>query len=83
MRLGVSGKKNRLTGENKCHEKVSIPKAIKEIVFPIFKDLRDSELLEECLHGHNQQLAEQNNLAEMPEKPLSIKTIIRNWSNFC
>ena len=37
---------DKLTGE-----KVSIPKAIKETLLSIFKDLIDPQLLEKCLHG--------------------------------
>ena len=45
-----------MTGENKYKEKVSIPKAIKETLLPIFKDLSDPQLLEKCLHGQAQNI---------------------------
>ena len=53
--------KDKLTGENEYKEKVSIPKAIKERLLPIFKDLCDPQLLEKCFHGQNQNVNESLN----------------------
>ena len=50
--------KDKLTGENKCNGKVSIPKAIKETLLPIFKDLSDPQLLVKCLHAQTQNVNE-------------------------
>ena len=52
---------DKLTGENKYKEKVSIPKAIKETLLRIFKDLSDPQLLEKCLHGQTQNVNESLN----------------------
>ena len=78
--------KDKLTGENKYKEKVSIPKAIKETLLPIFKDPSDPQLLENCLHGQTQNVNESLNgiiSQKCPQKPISIETSIRNWSIFC
>ena len=48
--------KDKLTGENKYKEKVSIPKAIKETLLPIFKDLSDPQFFEKHLHGQTQNV---------------------------
>ena len=45
---------DKITGKNTYKEKISLPKAIKEVITPIFKDLSSDSLLERCLHGQTQ-----------------------------
>lgn len=43
--------KDKLTrGENR-YKKVSLPQVIKQTLLPMFKDLRDLELIEKISHG--------------------------------
>eukprot|EP00795_Rhopilema_esculentum_P000086 gene86-9701_t len=52
---------DKITEKNTYKEKISLPKAIKEVVTPIFKDLSSNNLLERCLHGQTQNSNESLN----------------------
>ena len=68
-----------MTGNNRYKEKVSTPKAIKETLLPIFKDLSDLQLLEKCLHGQTQNVNESLNgiiLQKCPKKQLVLRHVL-------
>ena len=72
--------KDKLTGEKKYQEKVPIPKAIKETVLLIFKDLTDPEFLEKCLHGQTGNINELLNgiISQKCPKNLSLSRQVLN-----
>ena len=43
-----------ITGKNTYNQKISLPKAVKEVITPIFKDLISDSLVERFLHGQTQ-----------------------------
>ena len=68
-----------MTGENKYKEKVSIPKAVKETLLPICKDLSDPQLLEKCLDGQTQNVNESLNRIiwqKCPKHPLALRQVL-------
>ena len=49
---------DQITGKSTYRDKTDIPLAIKEHLFPVFKDLASDELLRKCLHGQTQNANE-------------------------
>ena len=63
---------DRINKTDKYKPKVNLPNCIKELIYPIFKDLSSDELLSKCLHGKTQNSNEAFHQIILTKCPKSV-----------